>query len=226
MDVKTNSTITSNAASQNGGGIYANGGTVNFSNGVIKNNYASHWGGGLYIPATGKLTLKGTATITGNRVPAGMHGGGVYLAGVVEVGSAYKAYNCGVDAKLESLAKGSVMGGLVGKMEGGEIHSAFAVAEMTGYTMGGLVGQLTAGNLFNSFANPQFNYSGAVNAEFEALTLVDNITGVVTDMLAHGSYTFEATPEQYASRFRIVVGDYKDIEENEAPEPVEDADEN
>ena len=465
VDVKTNSTITSNAASQNGGGIYANGGTVNvsattttteilkqntavngggiyanggtvnFSNGVIKNNYASHWGGGLYIPATGKLTLKGTATISGNRVPAGMHGGGVYLAGVVEVGSASKAgtdvltvednyadaasstvtndnrnniylpnpvatpasssnphvdvitifntgidtnsssvgfsvprnfvpviycsdasylaglvdsdgvlqgsyifedshkytayyhsyppydpnhiylssgtwvnhvtsqpatgfavsdgnvtisteeglawlisyvnglndveahnmegktvtltadvnmgdyswvpigsmihadafkgtfdgnghtisniycmylgdqvtgqnlgmfgavndnavikdvfledaeyttlnqttgtpfagglvetlggsakiYNCGVDAKLESLATGSVMGGLVGKMEGGEIHSAFAVAEMTGYTMGGLVGQLTAGNLYNSFANPQFNYSG------------------------------------------------------------------
>ena len=468
VDVKTNSTITSNAASQNGGGIYANGGTVNvsattttteilkqntavngggiyanggtvnFSNGVIKNNYASHWGGGLYIPATGKLTLKGTATITGNHVPANMHGGGVYLAGVVEVGSASKAgtdvltvednyadavsstvtndnrnniylpnpvatpasssnphvdvitifntginttsssvgfsvprnfvpviycsdasylaglvdsdgvlqgsyifedshkytayyhsyapydpnhiylssgtwvnhvtaqpatgfsvdengdvtisneeglawlisyvnglndvqggahamagktvsltadvnmgdyawvpigsmlhadafkgtfdgnghtisniycmylgdqvtgqnlgmfgavndnavikdvfledaeyttlnqttgtpfagglvetlggsakiYNCGVDAKLESLATGSVMGGLVGKMEGGEIHSAFAVAEMTGYTMGGLVGQLTAGNLYNSFANPQFNYSG------------------------------------------------------------------
>lgn len=468
VDVKTNSTITSNVASQNGGGIYANGGTVNvsattttteilkqntavngggiyanggtvnFSNGVIKGNYASHWGGGLYIPATGKLTLKGTATITGNRVPAGMQGGGVYLAGVVEVGSASKAntdvlkvednyaddadatvtndnrnniylpnpvatpasssnphvdvitifntgidtnsssvgfsvprnfvpviycsdasylaglvdsdgvlqgsyifedshkytayyhsyapydpnhiylssgtwvnhvtaqpatgfsvdengdvtisneeglawlisyvnglndvqggahamagktvsltadvnmgdyawvpigsmlhadafkgtfdgnghtisniycmylgnqvtgqnlgmfgvandnaiiknvfledaeyttldqttgspyvgglvetlggsakiYNCGVDAKLESFATGSVIGGLVGKMEGGEIHSAFAVAEMTGYTMGGLVGQLTAGNLYNSFANPQFNYSG------------------------------------------------------------------
>ena len=466
VDVKTNSAITSNAASQNGGGIYANGGTVNvsatdatteilkqntavngggiyanggtvnFSNGVIKNNYASHWGGGLYIPATGKLTLKGTATITGNHVPANMQGGGVYLAGVVEVGSAAKAndvlkvednyadvagatvtddnrnniylpnpvatpasssnphvdvitifntginttsssvgfsvprnfvpviycsdasylarlvdsdgvlqgsyifedshkytayyhsyapydpnhiylssgtwvnhvtsqpatgftvsdgnvtistkeglawlisyvnglnnvnggahdmagktvtltadvnmgdyawvpigsmlhadafkgtfdgnghtisniycmylgdqvtgqnlgmfgavngnavikdvfledaeyttlnqttgtpfagglvetlggsakiYNCGVDAKLESLATGSVMGGLVGKMEGGEIHSAFAVAEMTGYTMGGLVGQLTAGNLYNSFANPKFNYSG------------------------------------------------------------------
>ena len=59
------------------------------------------------------------------------------------------------------------------------------------------------------------------NAEFEALTLVDNITGVETDMLAHDRYTFEATPEQYASRFKIVVGDYKDIEENEAPEPVE-----
>ena len=59
------------------------------------------------------------------------------------------------------------------------------------------------------------------NAEFEALTLVDNITGVVTDMLAHDRYTFEATPEQYASRFKIVIGDYKDMEENDAHVPVE-----
>ena len=53
------------------------------------------------------------------------------------------------------------------------------------------------------------------NAEFEALTLVDNITGVMTDMLTHDSYTFEANPDQYASRFKIVIGDWKDIEENE-----------
>jgi hypothetical protein len=53
------------------------------------------------------------------------------------------------------------------------------------------------------------------NAEFESLTLVDNITGVTTDMLSNDSYTFEATPEQYASRFKIVIGDYKDIDENE-----------
>ena len=59
------------------------------------------------------------------------------------------------------------------------------------------------------------------NAEFESLTLVDNITGVTTDMLSNDSYTFEATPEQYASRFKIVIGDYKDIDENEVPEPVE-----
>ena len=117
VDVKTNSTLTSNAATgdgggiyanggtvnvsattttteilksntaANGGGIYANGGTVNFSDGVISGNSATGNGGGLYIPATGKLTLKGTAKITGNHVPATSHGGGVYLAGVVEVGT-------------------------------------------------------------------------------------------------------------------------------------------
>ncbi len=78
--------LKSNTAA-NGGGIYANGGTVNFSNGVISSNSASGNGGGIYIPATGKLTLKGTAKITGNHVPATGHGGGVYLAGVVEVGT-------------------------------------------------------------------------------------------------------------------------------------------
>ena len=59
------------------------------------------------------------------------------------------------------------------------------------------------------------------NAEFESLTLVDNITGRVTDMLATGSYAFEADPSQYESRFKIVIGDWKDVEEHEAPEPVE-----
>ena len=59
------------------------------------------------------------------------------------------------------------------------------------------------------------------NAEFESLTLVDNLTGRVTDMLATGSYAFEADPSQYESRFKIVIGDWKDVEENEVPEPVE-----
>ena len=58
------------------------------------------------------------------------------------------------------------------------------------------------------------------NAEFEALTLIDNITGVVTDMLAKESYTFEGDPDQYLSRFKIVIGDYKDVEEQEGSEPV------
>ena len=53
------------------------------------------------------------------------------------------------------------------------------------------------------------------NAEFESLTLVDNITGRVTDMLATSSYTFEANPSQYESRFKIVIGDWKDVEEHE-----------
>ena len=59
------------------------------------------------------------------------------------------------------------------------------------------------------------------NVEFESLTLVDNITGRVTDMLATSSYAFEADPSQYESRFKIVIGDWKDVEENEVPEPVE-----
>ena len=56
------------------------------------------------------------------------------------------------------------------------------------------------------------------NAAFESLTLVDNITGTSTDMLSRDSYTFEATPDQYNSRFKIMIGDYKDIDDHEAAE--------
>ena len=47
------------------------------------------------------------------------------------------------------------LGGLVGKVESGTIHSSFAVNDLTGATatvMGGLVGT-NGGNLYNSFAN-------------------------------------------------------------------------
>ena len=53
------------------------------------------------------------------------------------------------------------------------------------------------------------------NAQFDKLTLIDNITGVQTDMLTRDSYAFEGDPSQYASRFKIVIGEWKDVEENE-----------
>ncbi|MBR1513961.1 MAG: chitobiase/beta-hexosaminidase C-terminal domain-containing protein, partial [Bacteroidales bacterium] len=50
----------------------------------------------------------------------------------------------------------SNMGGLVGNNVGGTIHSAFAVADMTGgANMGGLVGKNT-GDLYNSYSNVDF----------------------------------------------------------------------
>ena len=57
------------------------------------------------------------------------------------------------------------------------------------------------------------------NAEFDKLTLIDNITGTTTDMLGRDSYCFEATPDQYASRFKVVIGDYKGIDEPEVDGP-------
>ncbi len=41
------------------------------------------------------------------------------------------------------------------------------------------------------------------NGTFTSLRLVDNLTGVNYDMLANGHYTFEASSEDYASRFYI-----------------------
>ncbi len=38
-------------------------------------------------------------------------------------------------------------------------------------------------------------------------------------MLARDTYCFEATPDQYPSRFKVVIGDYKGIDEPEGDGP-------
>ncbi len=53
------------------------------------------------------------------------------------------------------------------------------------------------------------------NANFQELTLVDNITGVTVDMLTHDSYRFEGLVDQYRSRFKVVIGKFTGIEEQE-----------
>ena len=54
------------------------------------------------------------------------------------------------------------------------------------------------------------------NADFSSLTLVDNITGIKTDMLTHDHYTFEGRVDDYNTRFKIVFGEMNNNEE----EPV------
>ena len=53
------------------------------------------------------------------------------------------------------------------------------------------------------------------NANFSSLTLVDNLTGVRYDMLANDSYSFEGKASDYRSRFKVVIGRFTDVEENE-----------
>lgn len=55
------------------------------------------------------------------------------------------------------------------------------------------------------------------NAEFSSLTLVDNITGIKTDMLTHDHYTFEGRVDDYNTRFKIVFGE---IVTNDEEEPI------
>ena len=54
------------------------------------------------------------------------------------------------------------------------------------------------------------------NDDFRTLTLVDNITGIKTDMLTHDHYTFEGRVDDYNTRFKIVFGEMDTNEE----EPV------
>ncbi len=51
------------------------------------------------------------------------------------------------------------------------------------------------------------------NADFSSLTLVDNITGIKTDMLTHDHYTFEGRVNDYNTRFKIVFGEMDTNEE-------------
>jgi len=53
------------------------------------------------------------------------------------------------------------------------------------------------------------------NGEFSAMYLVDNMTGVETDMLTSDSYTFEAHKYDYKSRFYIVFSLAEDYEEDD-----------
>ena len=50
------------------------------------------------------------------------------------------------------------------------------------------------------------------NGDFTSLLLVDNMTGTITDMLRADHYTFEATTDDYASRFYITFA-VTDVEE-------------
>ena len=55
------------------------------------------------------------------------------------------------------------------------------------------------------------------NGQFVRLVLVDNLTGVSTDCLSHDSYTFEARPDDYKSRFKLVFHyDFDEEEESES----------
>ena len=54
------------------------------------------------------------------------------------------------------------------------------------------------------------------NGQFVRLALVDNLTGVSTDCLSHDSYTFEANPSDFKSRFKLVFQYDFDDEEAES----------
>ena len=71
----TNSTITGNSATLDGGGIYNNG-TATVTNSTFSGNSSSHIGGGIYNNSIGTMTLTNT-TITGNSTNGG-DGGGIY----------------------------------------------------------------------------------------------------------------------------------------------------
>ena len=76
-------TITGNSTTDDGGGIYLNGGSFLMNNGEISNNSSSTDGGGVCIANNGNFTMN-NGDITGNGKISGKltrNGGGVYLDG-------------------------------------------------------------------------------------------------------------------------------------------------
>ena len=57
---------------------------------------------------------------------------------------------------------------------------------------------------FKASSNGTYSVSYNSNTEFSYLHLIDNMTGADVDLLATPSYSFEATTNDYASRFKLV----------------------
>ena len=71
---------------------------------------------------------------------------------------------------------------------------------------------------FDAKENGTFTLSwNTANANFQSLTLVDNIAGVKYDMLTHDSYTFKGNTDNYKSRFKVVIGEFAGIDEEDGP---------
>lgn len=67
---------------------------------------------------------------------------------------------------------------------------------------------------FNAKENGRFTLRwNTANAQFSSLTLIDHITGKECDMTVNDHYIFDASTDQYKSRFKIVIGDFRPNEE-------------
>ena len=125
------------------------------------------------------------------------------IGGLVgEITTASTVSNCEASSRITATNTTTVVGGLIGRMNAGTVHSAIGISDMKGYLMGGLVGELLGGNLYNSFSNCR--YTKAENHEKYMGGLVAVNRGTVENCYARlrGS-----VPK---GKFGILVGDNTD----------------
>ena len=143
---------------------------------------------GLFGTVGSNATIKNVQLMDAKLNTSNMDSGVALIGSIAGQSTGGTVMNCVADAEIETLNSNTIMGGLVGKMSGGEIHSSYALPVMTGYTMGGLVGELSSGNLYNSFANPQFNYSGPYTDPEDPNTDINlYVGGLVADNGTNGT---------------------------------------
>ncbi|NLE37833.1 MAG: cadherin-like domain-containing protein, partial [Pirellulaceae bacterium] len=98
------STVSGNSATQQGGGIYVNGGTLTVVNSTISGNSAAQYGGGVYSYGSSAMASISNSTISGNTAVS--YAGGIFNSGVLTVTASTISHN--------SATAGSGFGGGIG----------------------------------------------------------------------------------------------------------------
>lgn len=155
-------TITGNSTTDDGGGIYLNGGSFLMNNGEISNNSSSTDGGGVCIANNGNFTMN-NGYITGNGKISGKlttNGGGVYLdGGTLTVNAGNISENAATASGGGVYISNGNVGMTTGKIlsnECGEFGGGVYVYNPPGSTSKTV--SVTGGSLLNNTAN----YGGGI----------------------------------------------------------------
>ena len=157
-------------------------GTFNGNGYTISNIYCSCLGQSSNGTGTG-LGLIGVAEnatihdvfLKGVELQVANQNTGTYSLGAIanETKGSTSIYNCIAASKMESSYSNTKMGGLVGTLTNGTIHSSAATPVMVGYQMGGIA-STNSGDIINSFANAQFTEQHGNSAYVGGLVAVNN----------------------------------------------------
>ncbi len=167
-----NSSITGNAATENGGGVYNDGGTVTLDNTQVQSNTADKDGGGLHNINTGTITIQNGSTIGGIQGSTGNtadNGAGVYNSADITLDASTVSGNAATGngggianqgGTLEVL-NGSIIGGTQGSTgntadNGAGVHNS---ADMT------LDASTISGNAATSDGGGLYNAAGSVSTQ-------------------------------------------------------------
>jgi CSLREA domain-containing protein len=201
----TNSTVSGNAAANDGGGIFNNGGIVTLVNSVVSGNNAGVDGGGIRNDPGGTVTLTnstvsgntagddaggihnvgGTLTLTNSMVSgndSGDDGGGIRNSGTTNLFSSTIANNrAGLNSSPNNLG-------------GGGVHNFGGTLTLTNSTVSGNVARTDGGGIFNETGTVNSFSSTIANNRADANSNGSGIGGGVFNLSQQGAtFNFKNT---------------------------------